>query len=201
MCVPPVDGWSAVSPAQLLSSLLCWAVPQRCASAQQVLPPLRRHVKPPSSLKSKRGQTHPPIHCPSTPPPNPPSCPRGCQSKRGQGEGQIREVYPFADALSLAGKVERKFQRLLLLRSALLFQRSAAGKANCSLAVSFVLHAWNIKINMMNLLNWLSLGVMLKNDTCKSECHLHNNCPDTETLFLKRQSKGDVSVKMFYDQN
>lgn len=23
VCVPPVDGWSAVSPAQLLSSLLC----------------------------------------------------------------------------------------------------------------------------------------------------------------------------------
>lgn len=66
VCVPPVDGWSAVSPAQLLSSLLCSA--ELCRSAA---PPLNKCCllsqssrKAPPFLKSKRGQTHPLIDFP-----------------------------------------------------------------------------------------------------------------------------------------
>lgn len=67
MCVPPVDGWSAVSPAQLLSSpllsaLLSCAVALRLRSTS-VACSLSRHVKPPLP-QVQTGQTHPLIDFP-----------------------------------------------------------------------------------------------------------------------------------------
>lgn len=73
-CCVRASSWRMVSrlsrTAPLLSALLSCAAALRLRSTS-VASSLRRHVEPPSSLKSKRGQTHPLIHCPSTPPPNP----------------------------------------------------------------------------------------------------------------------------------
>lgn len=135
--------------APLLSALLSCAATLRLRSTS-VASSLSRHVKPP---QSKRGQTHPLI-APQTTTSRPT---RAVSQNADRTEGQIRGVHPSAAAASLAGKVERKFRRLLLLRCALFFQRSGgrhgAGKANENTADSCVLHAWNIGINMLKQLH------------------------------------------------
>lgn len=75
--------------APLLSALLSCAAALRLRSTS-VASSLRRHVKPPSSLKSKRGQTHPLIHCPSTPPLNPLSSGLSVKAWTGRGPNQKR---------------------------------------------------------------------------------------------------------------
>lgn len=156
VCCVRSSSWRMVSrlsrTAPLLSALLSCAAALRLRSTS-VASSLRRHVKPPSSLKSKRGQTHPLIHCPSTPPPNP--LLRAVSQRVDRERGKSEESTPPQPRCHWQEKSSESFDAYFCCALRCSSWDLEREKQTGILRFSCVLHAWNIGINMMNPLNWL----------------------------------------------